>query len=150
MPIPGAPQYVGYGLGLIVLNDFYGHDGEIPGFISAMLASPAHHMTIVVVLNNSTAGGDAALALAAQLAKILIPSEPWGNAPGSPAAPRPAPAPAPARGHGTRRRRGPRPAPDPAPGVTPHGNPSSESRPAITGTSPRAGPPRPGAKGETP
>ena len=93
VPIPGAPQYVGYGLGLIVLNDFYGHDGEIPGFISAMLASPARHVTIVVVLNNSTAGGDAALALAAQLAKILIPSEPWGNAPGSPAAPRPAPAP---------------------------------------------------------
>ncbi len=93
VPIPGSPSYVGYGLGLIVLNDFYGHDGEIPGFISAMLASPAHHTTIVVMLNNSTAGGDAALALAAQLAKIIVPSEPWGNAPGSPAARRPAPAP---------------------------------------------------------
>ena len=93
VPIPGSPSYVGYGLGLIVLNDFYGHDGEIPGFISAMLASPARHTTIVVVLNNSTAGGDAALALAAQLAKILVPSEPWGNAAGSPAARRPAPAP---------------------------------------------------------
>ncbi len=93
VPIPGSPSYVGYGLGLIVLNDFYGHDGEIPGFISAMLASPAHHTTIVVMLTNSTAGGDAALALATQLAKILVPSEPWGNAPGSPAARRPAPAP---------------------------------------------------------
>jgi len=79
VPIRGAPSYVGYGLGLIVLNDFYGHDGEIPGFISAILSSPAHHATIVVMLNNSTAGGDAALTLAAQLAKILVPSEPWGN-----------------------------------------------------------------------
>jgi D-alanyl-D-alanine carboxypeptidase len=78
VPIPDSPPYVGYGLGLIVLNDFYGHDGEIPGFISAILSSPAHHTTIVVMLNNSTAGGDAALALAAQLAKIIVPSEPWG------------------------------------------------------------------------
>ena len=77
VPIGAAP-YIGYGLGLIVLNDFYGHDGEIPGFISAMLSSPARHATIVVMLNNSTAGGDAALTLAAQLAKIIVPAEPWG------------------------------------------------------------------------
>jgi D-alanyl-D-alanine carboxypeptidase len=77
--IPGAPSYVGYGLGVFRLNDFVGHDGEFPGYISVMMRSPTHDTTIVLVLTDSTAGADAALSLFAHLSKIIIPGEPWLN-----------------------------------------------------------------------
>ncbi len=77
--IPGAPSYVGYGLGVFRLNDFIGHDGEFPGYISVMMRSPTHDTTIVLVLTNSTKGADAALSLFVHLSKIIIPSEPWLN-----------------------------------------------------------------------
>jgi D-alanyl-D-alanine carboxypeptidase len=80
----GGPAYVGYGLGLIVVNDFFGHDGEIPGYISVMMRSPSEDATIVLMMNNSDGspsapGADAALALFAHLAKVIIPDEPWNG-----------------------------------------------------------------------
>lgn len=77
--IPGSPAYVRYGLGLIVMNDFYGHNGEIPGFISVMMRSPSRDITIVAVLNNSTSGGSTALALFERLSAVIAPGEPWAH-----------------------------------------------------------------------
>jgi D-alanyl-D-alanine carboxypeptidase len=65
-----APSWEGYGLGAMQFGPLRGYDGEIPGFISAMLTDPKTGLTVVVVLNNSTSGSDFARMLALQLASI--------------------------------------------------------------------------------
>ncbi|TAM70452.1 MAG: class A beta-lactamase-related serine hydrolase [Microbacteriaceae bacterium] len=71
VPLSGsAPTWQGYGLGVVTLGPMRGHDGEIPGFISAMLTEPKSGLTIVVMLNNSTVGGGFAQLLGMQLASI--------------------------------------------------------------------------------
>ncbi|MFC6356227.1 serine hydrolase domain-containing protein [Luethyella okanaganae] len=65
-----APSWQRYGLGALQLGPLRGHDGEIPGFISTMLSDPESGLTVVVMLNNSTAGDEFAQTVALQLASI--------------------------------------------------------------------------------
>jgi D-alanyl-D-alanine carboxypeptidase len=65
-----APSWEGYGLGGMQFGPLRGYDGEIPGFISAMLTDPKTGLTVVVMLNNSTSGQEFARTLALQLASI--------------------------------------------------------------------------------
>ncbi|MBC7443242.1 MAG: beta-lactamase family protein [Ramlibacter sp.] len=65
-----APAWRRYGLGAEQLGTLRGRAGAIPGFISATLSDPAGALTVVVALNNSSAGGNFALAVARQLAAI--------------------------------------------------------------------------------
>jgi D-alanyl-D-alanine carboxypeptidase len=65
-----APAWQTYGLGMLKLGPLRGNVGEIPGFISAMFADPESGLTVVVALNNSSAGAVFAQELAQQLASI--------------------------------------------------------------------------------
>ncbi|MDQ1608447.1 MAG: D-alanyl-D-alanine carboxypeptidase, partial [Microbacteriaceae bacterium] len=65
-----ASSWERYGLGAMQFGPLRGYDGEIPGFISAMLTDPKTGLTVVVMLNNSTSGSDFARTLALQLASI--------------------------------------------------------------------------------
>lgn len=65
-----TPAWQGYGLGVQKLGPFVGHDGEIPGFLTASYTDPASGFTVAVMLNNSTAGKGFARQLAMQLASI--------------------------------------------------------------------------------
>jgi D-alanyl-D-alanine carboxypeptidase len=65
-----APSWQSYGLGMLKLGPLRGNTGEIPGFISAMFADPDNGLTVVVVLNNSSARAVFAQQLAQQLASI--------------------------------------------------------------------------------
>lgn len=63
-----APSWQQYGFGTYHYGPLYGQAGDVPGFITASLSDPASGMTVVVMLNNSTAGGTLALNLAMQVA----------------------------------------------------------------------------------
>lgn len=65
-----SPTWKGYGLGVQTLGPLVGHDGEIPGFLTAAYADPETGFTVVVMLNNSTAGKGFAQQLAMHLASI--------------------------------------------------------------------------------
>jgi D-alanyl-D-alanine carboxypeptidase len=74
VPIDRAgPDWLGYGIGVVTVGPLIGHHGEVPGFLSAMLHDPETATTIVVMLNNSTGGGQVALALAASMAAVVLP-----------------------------------------------------------------------------
>ena len=66
----GSPSWQTYGLGMLKLGPLRGNAGEIPGFISAMFSDPVSGLTVVVMLNNSSAGATFARELAQQLASI--------------------------------------------------------------------------------
>jgi D-alanyl-D-alanine carboxypeptidase len=71
VPLGGtAPSWQTYGLGMLKLGPLRGNTGEIPGFISAMFTDPVSGLTVVVALNNSSAGAVFAQELAQQLASI--------------------------------------------------------------------------------
>lgn len=63
-----AESWEQYGFGTYHFGPLYGQGGDVPGFITASLSDPTSGLTIVVMLNNSTAGSDLALDLAMQLA----------------------------------------------------------------------------------
>jgi D-alanyl-D-alanine carboxypeptidase len=65
-PVP-ASGAIGYGLGVVLINGWIGHDGQIPGYDALMLSKPGVG-TIVVLVNQST-GGEAAIELAAAVAQ---------------------------------------------------------------------------------
>ncbi|WP_345065907.1 serine hydrolase domain-containing protein [Leifsonia kafniensis] len=69
-----------YGLGASQLGPLRGSDGSIPGFLSATYADPVSGLTIVVMLNNSTAGASFAKNLALQLASIAAAAPAVGSA----------------------------------------------------------------------
>ena len=54
VPFPGQVLDVGYGLGILDINDFLGHNGAIYGFGSAMFHLPRANATIVVESNLSS------------------------------------------------------------------------------------------------
>lgn len=71
VPLGGtAPSWQSYGLGAMQLGPMRGQSGAIPGFLSAMLSDPTTGLTVVVMLNNSSAGAAFAQSLAQQLAAI--------------------------------------------------------------------------------
>lgn len=65
-----TPAWQSYGLGVQKIGPLIGHDGEIPGFLTASYTDPASGFTVAVMLNNSTAGKGFARQLAMQLASI--------------------------------------------------------------------------------
>lgn len=71
-----APAWQGFGPGGVQIGPLRGQAGYIPGHISAMLSDPATGLTVVVVLNNSTAGAAFAQVLAMKLAAIAAKAQP--------------------------------------------------------------------------
>lgn len=76
-----APSWQRYGLGVLQLGPLRGHAGAIPGFISASLVDPDSGLTVVVMLNNSSAGSAFARELAQRLASIAAEAPSTGAAP---------------------------------------------------------------------
>ena len=76
-----SPSWQRYGLGAQQLGPLRGNAGAIPGFISATLADPSSGLTVVVVLNNSSAGAGFARTLAERLASIAAKAPPAGSVP---------------------------------------------------------------------
>jgi D-alanyl-D-alanine carboxypeptidase len=67
------PLRIGYGAGLIEINDFVGHNGGIYGFNTAMFELPETGATIVVVANKSSNFEGVGLETFMQIAKLLYP-----------------------------------------------------------------------------
>lgn len=66
-----------WGFGLEKIGPLYGMSGKITGTISAAYREPASGLTIVVSLNDSSAGAAFAKALAFELAAIVGADVPW-------------------------------------------------------------------------
>jgi D-alanyl-D-alanine carboxypeptidase len=71
-----APAWQSFGPGGLQVGPMRGQAGYIPGHISAMLSDPASGLTVVVMLNNSTAGSGFAETLAMKLAAIAAKAQP--------------------------------------------------------------------------
>ncbi|RLP73049.1 class A beta-lactamase-related serine hydrolase [Mycetocola manganoxydans] len=71
-----APNWQQFGPGGLQMGPLRGQAGYIPGHISAMLSDPATGLTVVVMLNNSTAGAGFAQNLAMKLASIAAKATP--------------------------------------------------------------------------
>ena len=69
--LPNGADWQKYGLGVQLIGPLRGYSGAIPGYISAMYSDPSSGLTIVVALNNSTAGGAFVQYLAQRLASIV-------------------------------------------------------------------------------
>jgi D-alanyl-D-alanine carboxypeptidase len=67
---PGSVDWRRFGLGAEQFGPMRGGAGVIPGYVSAMLSDPASGLSVVVMLNDSSAGEDIALAQAQQLAAV--------------------------------------------------------------------------------
>ncbi|WP_166996916.1 serine hydrolase domain-containing protein [Paramicrobacterium fandaimingii] len=78
-----AESWIQYGFGTYHYGPLYGQSGDVPGFITASLSDPASGLTVVVMLNNSTAGSSLALSLAMQLASYAskLPAASGSKAP---------------------------------------------------------------------
>lgn len=71
-----APAWQAFGPGGLQMGPMRGQAGSIPGHITAMLSDPTTGLTVVVMLNNSTAGAGFAQLLAMKLAAIAAKAEP--------------------------------------------------------------------------
>jgi len=84
---PAAPGTTGagYGLGIAQFDQLYGHDGQIPGFMTFMGHDPKTGLTIVIATNLATIpnGEGSALAILKGLIPIFYPN---AVVPGDPAA----------------------------------------------------------------
>ena len=75
-----AASWQGYGLGVQQLGPMRGHSGAIPGFLTAALADPDSGLTVVLMLNNSTAGAGFAESLAERFVSIAAQAPAVGSA----------------------------------------------------------------------
>jgi D-alanyl-D-alanine carboxypeptidase len=73
--VPLSPALTtGYGLGILDVNGFLGHDGAIYGFSTAMFHLPEKDATIVVIGNQSTNFTTPSLQAFLRIAQALFPS----------------------------------------------------------------------------
>jgi D-alanyl-D-alanine carboxypeptidase len=73
-PIPGAEALrAGYGLGVLSLAGFIGHNGGVPGYSSIAMHLPEANATVVVLVNQSGLEGGPADAIAWDAVRLLFP-----------------------------------------------------------------------------
>lgn len=76
MDVPGLENVDGkYGLGIISLAGFQGHNGAIFGYNSVMLYLPEDDATIVVLANESTNFSQETMPIFFDIAKLLFPEQ---------------------------------------------------------------------------
>lgn len=73
--IEGTPINLGYGLGVLTLNDLAGHNGAILGYSSVVLRLPEADATFVAVGNSSTNSSTPTTEIVLELIKALYPDE---------------------------------------------------------------------------
>ncbi|MBJ8338593.1 beta-lactamase family protein [Antrihabitans sp. YC3-6] len=71
----GHSMNLGYGLGIMTLNDLVGHNGALVGGSSAMFRLPLHDTTFIVVSNSSDNFRSATMAIALHLVRALFPGQ---------------------------------------------------------------------------
>jgi D-alanyl-D-alanine carboxypeptidase len=74
----------GYGLGILEINGFYGHNGAIFGYSTWMLHSPEQDATLVVLANRGETETEFAGTIALDIAHLIFPDN-FPIAPGTPA-----------------------------------------------------------------
>lgn len=86
VPIFEAPGFqMGYGLGIMEINGFYGHNGAIFGYSTWMLHAPRRDATVVVLANRGETQTEFAGPIALELLHFLFPED-FPRQPGPPAA----------------------------------------------------------------
>lgn len=65
-----APSWQTWGLGVEKFGPLLGQVGDVPGYLTAMMSDPSSGLTIVVMLNNSSAGASFIQNLGMKLASI--------------------------------------------------------------------------------
>jgi D-alanyl-D-alanine carboxypeptidase len=84
-PMNPANPTTGYGLGIVRFDKLYGHDGQIPGYMTFMGHDPESGLTIVIATNLATIPNGEGSALA--ILKGILPTfYPNMVIPGDPAA----------------------------------------------------------------
>lgn len=81
---------IGYGLGIVEINGFYGHNGAIFGYSTWMLYSPELNATLVVLANRGETETEFAGTIALDIAHLSFPDN-FPLAPGTPASATPTP-----------------------------------------------------------
>jgi D-alanyl-D-alanine carboxypeptidase len=66
---------IGYGLGIIEINGFYGHNGAIFGYSTWMLHSPQLDATLVVMANRGETETEFAGTIALDIAHLIFPEQ---------------------------------------------------------------------------
>jgi D-alanyl-D-alanine carboxypeptidase len=72
---PGLPPRDGYGLGILILGGWIGHNGSLPGYQTVAVYQPDERTTLVILINTdiSVQGGAPGAAIAAAVTKELTP-----------------------------------------------------------------------------
>jgi D-alanyl-D-alanine carboxypeptidase len=73
--LDGQQLNLGYGLGVLTLNEFLGHDGAIYGYSTIVLRRPQTDTTIVLVANESTNSTTPTFAIAFSMIAALYPDQ---------------------------------------------------------------------------
>lgn len=73
--IDGAPINLGYGLGVMTINDLVGHNGAILGYSSIVLRLPNEDATFVALGNSSTNSSTATTEIVLSLIQALYPDQ---------------------------------------------------------------------------
>ena len=79
VPEAGKPYWRRYGLGAEQVGPMRGSAGEIPGYLTATLTDPMSGLTVVVMVNDSTAGSEFVLDLARRLTAIAAQAPAEGD-----------------------------------------------------------------------
>ncbi len=75
VPIGPGETGAGYGLGIVNLQGFLGHGGDIPGFNCAMYHSPELDATFIVLLNRQPNKADAMNHILLKLVDVVYPGK---------------------------------------------------------------------------
>jgi D-alanyl-D-alanine carboxypeptidase len=71
----GVPFDVGYGLGVLNVKEFIGHDGAIFGFSSVVLTRPQTRTQLAFVANESTNSTTPTMTVALEVIRVLYPDQ---------------------------------------------------------------------------
>jgi len=71
----GVPLDVGYGLGVLNVKEFIGHDGAIFGFSSVVLTRPQTQTQLAFVANESTNSTTPTMTVALEVIRALYPDQ---------------------------------------------------------------------------
>jgi D-alanyl-D-alanine carboxypeptidase len=74
-PLATGKVTLGYGMGIMNLNGFVGHNGGILGYGTAMLYLPSKHATIIVEANNDNVSANVPTGIFIGLASYLFPHQ---------------------------------------------------------------------------
>jgi D-alanyl-D-alanine carboxypeptidase len=75
IPIPGVPS-AAYGLGLVDIDGWIGHNGSLPGYESVTVHLPSRHLTMVVLINSdiTTPTNEPSTLVGQAITKVISPA----------------------------------------------------------------------------